>query len=67
MLKRLGKDIASYGGTDFLFRFTQLLAVPMYAHLLSLSDFGILSLLTVSSTLLGMVAALGQSNAVQRF
>ena len=67
MLKRLGKDIAIYGGTDFLFRFTQLLAVPIYAHLLSLSDFGILSLLTVSSTLLGMVAALGQSNAVQRF
>lgn len=67
MLKRLGKDIAIYGGTDFLFRFTQLLAVPIYAHILSLADFGILSLLTVSSTLLGMVAAMGVNNSVQRF
>jgi O-antigen/teichoic acid export membrane protein len=67
MLKRLGKDVAIYGGADFLFRFTQLLAVPIYAHLLSLTDFGILSLLTVSATLLGILAALGVNNSVQRF
>lgn len=67
MLKRLGKDVVIYGGADFLFRFTQLLAVPVYAHLLSLADFGILSLLTVSATLLGMLAALGVNNAIQRF
>lgn len=67
MMKKLGKDVAIYGGVDFLFRFTQLLAVPVYAHLLSLADFGILSLLTVSATLAGMLAALGVNNAVQRF
>lgn len=67
MLTKLGKDVAIYGGVDFLFRFTQLLAVPIYAFSLSLSEFGILSLLTVSATLLGMLIGLGVGNAVQRF
>lgn len=67
MLKSLVKDVAIYGGADFLFRFTQLLAVPIYAHLLSVADFGILSLLIVSAALLGMIAGLGVNNSVQRF
>ncbi|HEY0327416.1 MAG TPA: polysaccharide biosynthesis C-terminal domain-containing protein [Allosphingosinicella sp.] len=67
MLRKLGKDVFLYGGADFLFRFTQLLAVPVYAHILSLGDFGKWALLTVSAQLMGMVATLGVGNAVQRF
>ena len=67
VLRKLGKDVFLYGGADFMFRFTQLMAVPVYAHLLSLGDFGKWALLTVSAQLLGMVATLGVGNAVQRF
>ena len=64
---RLGRDVAVYGGTDLLFRLAQFVALPVYAYHLSVADFGILALLTVSATLLGMVVNLGVSNSVQRF
>ena len=64
---RLGRDVAVYGGTDLMFRLAQFVALPVYAYHLSVADFGILALLTVSATLLGMVVNLGVSNSVQRF
>jgi O-antigen/teichoic acid export membrane protein len=64
---RLGRDVAVYGGADFLFRLAQFVALPVYAYNLSVADFGILALLTVSATLLGMLANFGVSNSVQRF
>jgi O-antigen/teichoic acid export membrane protein len=67
VLRKFSKDVAIYGGADLLFRMTQFLAVPVYAHLLSVADFGIMALLTVSATLLGMLLSLGVNNAVQRF
>ena len=67
MLKKLGKDVAIYGSADLLFRLTQFLVIPVYAHLLSVADFGILALLTVSATLLGMLLNLGVNNSVQRY
>lgn len=67
MLRKFGKDVAIYGGADLLFRMAQFLAVPVYAHLLSVADFGIMALLTVSATLLGMLLNLGVNSAVQRF
>lgn len=67
MLRKLGKDVAVYGGVDLLFRMAQFVVVPVYAHLLSVSDFGLLGLLTVTATLLGMLLNLGVNNSVQRF
>src|SRR5205085_1842008 len=67
MLKKLGKDVAIYGGADFLFRAAQFVVIPIYAYTLSVADFGILALLTVSATLLGMLLNLGVSNSVQRY
>lgn len=66
-LNRLGRDVAVYGGADLAFRLAQFVALPVYAYHLSVADFGILALLTVSATLLGMLVNLGVSNAVQRF
>jgi O-antigen/teichoic acid export membrane protein len=67
MLRKLGRDVAVYGGADLAFRLTQFLVIPVYAHLLTVSDFGILALLTVSGTLLGMLLNLGINNSIQRF
>jgi O-antigen/teichoic acid export membrane protein len=67
VLKRFAKDVVIYGGVDFLFRLAQFAALPVYAHLLSVADFGLLALLTVTATLMGMLLNLGINNAVQRF
>ncbi len=67
MLRKLGKDIAVYGGADLVFKLTAFLVIPIYAHLLSVSQFGLMALLTVSATLIGYVVNLGINNAVHRF
>lgn len=66
MLRRLGKDVLLYGGTDFLFKFAQFLAIPVYAHLLSVEDFAIMALVMVSAGLLGAAINLGVNSSVQR-
>src|SRR5580765_5987664 len=67
MLTRLGKDIAVYGASDFVFKLLAFAVFPIYAHVFSVRDFGIIELVTVSSGLLGMLCGLGLNNAVQRF
>jgi O-antigen/teichoic acid export membrane protein len=67
VLKKLGRDVAIYGGADLAFRLAQFLVIPIYAHQLSVGDFGILALLTVTAQLLGMLLNFGVTNSVQRF
>jgi O-antigen/teichoic acid export membrane protein len=67
MLKRLGKDLAVYGGADLLFKLVQFAVIPIYSRLLTVAEFGILALLQVSATLIGILVNLGVSYAVQRF
>jgi len=67
MLNRLGKDLAVYGGADFLFKLVQFALIPVYSRLLSVGDFGILALLQVSATLTGILVNLGVNYAIQRF
>jgi len=67
MLTRLGKDIAVYGASDFVFKLLAFAVFPIYAHVFSVRDFGIIELVTVSSGLLGVLCGLGLNNAVQRF
>ena len=64
---RFGRDIAVYAGIDLIFRLAQLLIIPVYAHMLSLAEFGTWALVTVSATLLGMFAALGVHHSVMRY
>jgi O-antigen/teichoic acid export membrane protein len=67
MLTHLGKDIAVYGVSDFSFKLLAFAVFPIYAHVFSVRDFGIIELVTVSSGLLSMLCGLGLNNAVQRF
>lgn len=67
MLRKLGKDVAIYAGGDFLFKILAFAVFPIYAHLFSVADFGIMALLTVSSSLIGGIINLGINNAVQRY
>ena len=67
MLKALGKDIIVYGISDFIFRFAAFAVFPIYAQVLSVSEFGIYALVTVSVGLVALLANLGMNNAVQRY
>lgn len=67
MLNRLGRDVAVYGGADLVFKLLQFAALPFYSHALSVAEFGLLALVTVSAMLAGVIANLGVSYSVQRF
>lgn len=67
MLKRLGKDAAIYGGADFLLKVVGFAAFPIYAHVFTVSDYGLMALLGVLAGLIGMMVNLGVNNSVQRF
>jgi O-antigen/teichoic acid export membrane protein len=67
VLKRFGRDVAVYGGADLLFKLLQFAAIPLYSHRLSVAEFGLLALITVSAALAGILANLGVSYSVQRF
>jgi O-antigen/teichoic acid export membrane protein len=67
VLKRFGRDVAVYGGADLLFKLLQFAAIPLYSHRLSVAEFGLLALITVSAALAGILVNLGVSYSVQRF
>ena len=67
MLRQLGKDAAIYGSADFLFKLIAFAVFPVYAHVFSVADFGVMALVTVSAAVLAAVANTGLNNAVQRF
>lgn len=66
MLKRLSKDVALYGGAEFIFKFIAFAVFPIYAHVFSVPEFGIWALLVVTATLFGFILNLGVNQAVQR-
>lgn len=67
MSKNLAKDVVIYGGADFLFKMIGFATFPIYAHVFSVTDYGLMSLLGVTAGLVGMLVNLGVNNAVQRF
>ena len=67
MIKKLGKDAAIYGGSDFVFKVIAFAVFPIYAHYFSVADFGTWALLTVSASLIGVLINLGINNSVQRY
>jgi O-antigen/teichoic acid export membrane protein len=67
MLASLGKDVIVYGASDFAFKVLAFAVFPIYAHVFSVYDFGVIELVTVLSNLLAMFCGLGLNNAVQRF
>lgn len=67
MIRKLGKDIAIYGVGDLVFKLAAFFVFPIYTHLFHVDDFGIITLLTVTAGLVGIVINLGINNSVQRF
>jgi O-antigen/teichoic acid export membrane protein len=59
------KDSLIYGIFDFLSKGVAAIIFPFFTYHLSVSDFGMLSLITVITSLLGMLIELGINNAVQ--
>jgi O-antigen/teichoic acid export membrane protein len=67
MLKKFIRDIAIYGGSDFLFRAIGLAVLPVYTDAFTVADYGLMSMLGVAAGLIGMIANVGVNNSVQRF
>lgn len=67
MLKALGKDVAIYGAGEFVFKFIAFAVFPIYAHVLTVAEFGAWALLQVTVLLLGYLANVGVSQAMQRY
>ena len=66
-MKRLFKDIAIYGAGDMVFRFLAFAVFPVYAHVFSVEQFGVLNLVTTLAGLIAIVLNMGLNNAVQRY
>lgn len=67
MLKALGRDVALYGAGEFVFKFVAFAVFPIYAHVLSVAEFGIWALIAASTLLLGYLVNFGVNQAVQRY
>lgn len=65
--RSLVKDSAIYGGADIATKTIAVLTFPLIAAVLGPSDFGALELVVTATTLLGLIANCGLSNAVQRY
>jgi O-antigen/teichoic acid export membrane protein len=66
-MRRLSKDIFLYGSADLIFRLIAFAVFPIYAHIFSVADFGLIAMLGVTAALIGMALNMGVNNAVQRF
>lgn len=66
-MRRLIKDMAVYGAGDFVFKFVAFAVFPIYAHLFSVEQFGVMALVTTLTSLLSLVMGLGLNNAIQRY
>jgi len=67
MLRKLGKDVASYGVGDLALRLVGFLVFPVYAHVLSVEEFGILALITTGTAIVALVANPGLNMAMTRY
>jgi len=67
MLKKLVKETAIYGIGDFIFNLVKFAVFPIYAHLFTVEEFGVMSLVTVLSGLINLLLNMGMDNAVQRY
>ena len=67
LLSVLLKDSLVYGGADFFAKIVVFLLFPVMASMLSVSDFGYMEILYVSSAMLGFFVRGGLNNSIQRY
>lgn len=65
--QKIIKDVAIYSLVDFIFKGIAFLIFPIYTHIFSIADFGIMNLITTILGIFGIVMNGGVNNAVQRF
>jgi len=63
----LVKDTILYGGSDFILKVIAFAVFPIYTHLFSVAEYGIIGLIGTIAGLVGLVLNLGLTNAAQRF
>src|SRR4051812_6621034 len=64
---KLFKDIAAYGAGDLLLRAASFVTLPIYTRLFAAADYGKLSYVTTSVTLIASLVALGGESAYARY
>jgi len=64
---QLLKDISIYGLGDFFSRFLAFLLFPLYTHIFTVYEYGIISLISTFAMLTNIFLGLGINNALQRF
>lgn len=67
MIKKLSKDIAVYGFSDFIFKIISFAIFPVYTHYFSVEEFGIINLVSTVAGLLAVFLSLGMNSALHRF
>jgi O-antigen/teichoic acid export membrane protein len=66
MLKKLGRDVAIYGSGDFALRLLGFLVFPVYAHVFSVEEFGVMALITTTTGVIALIASPGLTMAITR-
>lgn len=67
MLRQFFKDSAVYGAASILVRSAALLLVPFYTRVLIPDDYGVIDLLTITTSFIAVTVALEIAQAVARF
>ena len=67
MLKKLSKDVAVYGIGDLSLRLLGFFVFPIYAHVFSVAEFGVLALITTTTGIIALVASPGLTMALTRY
>jgi O-antigen/teichoic acid export membrane protein len=67
MVKQFLKDIGVYGFSGILVRMISFLLIPFYVRVLTTEDYGIIDLITIVSSISGVVLSLELYQAIARF
>jgi O-antigen/teichoic acid export membrane protein len=67
MLKQLAKDTVIYGFGDFLFKFIAFIVFPIYAHIFTVEEFGVMALVGTMAGFISIFMNIGINNSIQRF
>lgn len=67
MIRSLLKDSSIYSLGDFIFRIVAFATFPIYAHVFTVEEFGLMALIMSLVGLMTSITSVGMNNSVQRF